>query len=151
MNRMIFALTIFVLSSCANDKYKIPEVAGIYKGYANLMSGGRKIDMGEFQLLYLKEDSTCKYIWKFDLARGAGIGRWIIQNDSIIIKYNDIPHKNEPDYLLSSGRDVEGMDTFLIHSKNQLRKEGMIKDYYKKGKLIKSHKYVTKYRRVRED
>lgn len=40
--------------------------------------------------LELKDDSTFRYEWKFDLIKNWAIGRWTVSNDMVYLEFNDI-------------------------------------------------------------
>lgn len=130
MKKQIAFLFLFILLSCKPRYYTMDDVSGVFRNFDSMV-------------LRLNKDSTCKYM---DI--GIGVGKWSIQNDSVIICLNESPNKSEPEYWLQSPLDLEGMDTFLIHNKNELWRIYIRKNFYRNGKLIKKRKYISKLKRI---
>lgn len=56
--------------------------------------------------LELKNDSTFRYEWKFDLVKNWAVGQWTFSNDMVNLKFTDVydtlTRPNQPDTLVMS-------------------------------------------------
>lgn len=59
--------------------------------------------------LELKDDSTFKYEWRFDLIKNWAVGQWSFSNDIVTLKFSDVYdtliRPNKPDSLILSMDD----------------------------------------------
>jgi hypothetical protein len=85
--------------------------------------------------LELKDDSTFRYEWKFDLASTWAVGHWTVSNKIIYLKFKDVRDRltrdNQPDSLVLSANEKSNrikVEEFAIQQTSGGRQAHSISD-----------------------
>lgn len=107
------------------------DIVGTYTGCERKRTESMCFD---FRLV-LKEDGTCEFNQYIDIYKIVGYGRWKMQNDYIIIKYEDLPA--DINSALMAGCYMKGTDIIKIYRKNKLNYNGSILKRCNVGNIVK--------------
>lgn len=115
MRKLICILILYFFCSCISLHIVESDLVGTYTG----IEGKRNKSMSYSLRLDLNKDGTCVFYKYIDIYKIIGSGRWEIQKDYIIIKYEDIPYSISS--ALMAGSYMDGTDTIKVYSKNKLK------------------------------